>query len=169
MHHTGRRPLQSSLAPALDAQPHSHVLLNHVITMILRSPLHGLLSQNLMLISLTGRRTGRRYTFPVTYLTRDNGIIVFSNQRWWKNLRGGAAVTLRLQGREVAAFARPVEEAATVAREARLFLQQKGVRAAAMINLRLDRRRQPTDAEIADSTRGHVVVDITFLPAERAV
>jgi hypothetical protein len=140
--------------------PHSHALLNRLIPLILRSPLHSLLSRNLMLVTFTGRRSGRRFTIPVTYLERDEAILVFSNQRWWKNLRGGAPVTLRLRGRELSGRAEPIEDATTVAREVRAFLARKGRRAAALINLRLDPAREPTEAEIADSARGHIVVSI---------
>src|SRR5262245_25017771 len=64
------------------------------MTWLLRSPLHGLLSSQVMLITVTGSVTGTRYTFPVNYV-RDSGDLVVSSRvdrRWWRNLRGGAPV-----------------------------------------------------------------------------
>jgi len=43
---------------------------NPVVKWILRSRLHRLLSAHLLLISVTGRRTGRVYTIPVGYHLR---------------------------------------------------------------------------------------------------
>ena len=41
--------------------------LNPAVVWVLRSRLHGLLSWGLMLVTVTGRRTGRTYTIPVGY------------------------------------------------------------------------------------------------------
>jgi hypothetical protein len=77
---------------------------NPVLAALLRSPLHGLASGRLALITVTGRRSGRRYTFPVGY-ERDGervriGVGWPDRKRWWRNLRGGAPVELRLRGRD---------------------------------------------------------------------
>ncbi len=75
-------------------------------TLLLRSRLHGLLSGGLMLVTVTGRRTGRRYTTPVNYVRRDDVLTVFSRRErtWWRNLRGGAPVTVRLRGHDLGGF-----------------------------------------------------------------
>lgn len=154
--------MNESLTIPTNTPPHNHRVLNRIVSFILRSPLHRLLSGNLMLLTFTGRKSGNAFTIPVTYLQTDRQIIVFSNQKWWQNLRGGATVRMRLRGQQVAGRAEPVEETATVAREIQTFLQRKGLRAARMINLRIDTQRQPTAAELARSAGGHVVVYITL-------
>ncbi len=70
---------------------------------LLRSPLHGLVSKRLMLISFTGRKSGKTYTTPVEYHQQGDCISVLTRKErvWWKNLRGGAPVTLRLRGHDV--------------------------------------------------------------------
>ena len=40
---------------------------NHVVKGILRSPAHGLLSDRLLVMTVTGRRTGKKRSFPVAY------------------------------------------------------------------------------------------------------
>lgn len=40
--------------------------MNKVSTMILRSPLHGLISNSVLLITFSGRKSGKRYTTPIT-------------------------------------------------------------------------------------------------------
>jgi deazaflavin-dependent oxidoreductase (nitroreductase family) len=73
---------------------------NVFVKLILRSPLHGLLSKNTLLIAVTGRRSGRQYTTPVNYVRDGERITVISQMErtWWKNLRGGAQVTVLLRG-----------------------------------------------------------------------
>ncbi len=166
MHHTAAaraKTAQAGAAREPNATPHSHVILNRVIPLVLRSPLHGLLSKNLMLLTYTGRKSGRRYTIPVSYFMPGDGeaIRVFSNQRWWRNLRGGASVTLRLRGSDVDAVAEVIEERETVAREVASFLAAKGAKAAPMINLPLTEKDAPTEARIAIASRDHVVIYIS--------
>ncbi len=73
---------------------------NPLVRMLLRSPLHRLLSGQLMLLVYRGRRSGRMYTFPVGYFTwGDDQVIAFSSARWWVNLRDGRTVRLLLRGR----------------------------------------------------------------------
>lgn len=84
---------------------------NSIITALLRSPLHRLLSRSLMLITVTGRRSGRQYTTPVSYV-RDENYIWFISRRqriWWRNLSDGAPVTLWLRGKEVTGKAYVIE------------------------------------------------------------
>jgi deazaflavin-dependent oxidoreductase (nitroreductase family) len=75
---------------------------NPVVRGVLRSPAHRLLSGNLALITVTGRRSGRVYTFPVAYRREgDVATIVVGwpeRKRWWRNLREPASVSLRLAG-----------------------------------------------------------------------
>jgi hypothetical protein len=69
---------------------------------ILRSPLHPLMSQSTAVISITGRKSGSEYSFPVNY-QRDGSIAWITSMKdrtWWKNLRGGAGVLLRIQGKD---------------------------------------------------------------------
>ena len=85
---------------------------NFTLAAILRSPLHRLLSRNLMLITVIGRKSGQTITVPVSYQQRDGAVRIISERtdRWWRNLRGGAPVTLQLQGREAKGQASVIEE-----------------------------------------------------------
>ena len=86
---------------------------NKMMMWLLRSPLHGTVSKKMMLMTVTGRKSGKKYTFPVSYIREGGGMICMSNRvgrTWWKNLRGGADVTLRLRGKAVAGYATVVED-----------------------------------------------------------
>jgi len=79
--------------------------MNPIFRTILRSPLHWIFSSALLLITVTGRRTGRRYTIPVGYQRDGNQIVILVSQarrkQWWRNYREPARVELWLRGRAV--------------------------------------------------------------------
>ena len=84
-------------------------VLNAGVGLLLRSPLHGLASGRIMLLTVTGRRSGRLFTVPVSYLRYGAGFFCFTSGRWsawWKNLRGGAPVEARVRGRWLPGSAR---------------------------------------------------------------
>jgi hypothetical protein len=77
---------------------------NRVVRVILRSRWHRLLSGRLLLITVTGRRTGREHTLPVGYTETGAGVRIGvaapERKRWWRNLVGGAPVRVRLRGED---------------------------------------------------------------------
>ena len=80
---------------------------NDFMAWVLRSPFHGMLSNGMMLITITGRKTGKTYTTPVGYYMEDGTMwVITSRERtWWKNLQGGAKVDLLLKRKPVTGFA----------------------------------------------------------------
>jgi len=85
-------------------------MLNKTMKLLLRSPLHRVISKYLLLITFTGRKSGKTYTTPVSYAQEDGQVTIFTHANWWKNLRGGAPVSLRLRGRDVQGQAEPIAE-----------------------------------------------------------
>jgi hypothetical protein len=65
---------------------------NPLIAGILRAPvLHWLLSPTCMLLTITGRKSGRRYTIPVGYQRYGDDLITLVSKArrksWWRNFR----------------------------------------------------------------------------------
>jgi deazaflavin-dependent oxidoreductase (nitroreductase family) len=77
---------------------------NPLVRAILRSPLHWLVSGGLILITVTGRRTGRQYTIPVGYQRDGDALTVIVSEarkkQWWRNYREPSPIGVRLRGRE---------------------------------------------------------------------
>jgi deazaflavin-dependent oxidoreductase (nitroreductase family) len=71
---------------------------NSAMKFVLRSPVHGMVSKTLLLITFTGRKSGKTYTTPVSYSQHDDQVYIFTHAEWWKNLRNGAPVRLRIRG-----------------------------------------------------------------------
>ena len=70
---------------------------NPIMRLVLGSRAHRMMSGQLMLLSFTGRRTGRSYTTPVSYVREGTNLLVPGGGAWWKNLTSGTA-RVRLQG-----------------------------------------------------------------------
>ncbi len=84
---------------------------NGFMAAVLRSPVHGLVDGAFVLLTVTGRKTGRDYTTPVNYVRGDGGLTVLSRRgrTWWRNLGGGRPVTLRLRGERVTGAGRVLD------------------------------------------------------------
>jgi deazaflavin-dependent oxidoreductase (nitroreductase family) len=59
--------------------------------------------RRLMLISFTGRKTGKSYRQPVSYVRHDGTLLTPGGGRWKLNLREDEPVRIRLRGRDLAA------------------------------------------------------------------
>lgn len=92
---------------------------NLVVVGLLRSPLHRLASDSLLLITYRGRRSGRSFTIPVMYAEHEGTLTIFvghsERKMWWRNLRAGAQVEVRLRGHRQRGHAEVVQGSAAVA------------------------------------------------------
>ncbi len=80
-------------------------LLNPLMKLILNSPFHQGLSKRVMVLSFTGRKTGKRYSTPVSYVWEGDHVIVVTFSPWWKNFKEPAPVQMRIQGKSVSGTA----------------------------------------------------------------
>lgn len=127
---------------------------NPVVKAILRSPMHRLLSKKVMLLTLTGRRSGRTYTVPVgRYDAGDGSFLLSAGGAWRHNLRGGADVRVTLDGRERRAHAILEEDPDRAAEEFKALLDRVGPRALGM-KVRGDHAPTVADVKAALADRG---------------
>jgi F420H(2)-dependent quinone reductase len=68
-----------------------------VVRWVLSGRAHSLMSRQLLLVTFTGRRTGRSFTTAVSYVRDGNELLIPGGGGWWKNL-GSGPVTVRLRG-----------------------------------------------------------------------
>jgi len=61
-----------------------------VVSRILRSQSHRLLSANVAVLRYSERRSGRQFVMPVQCVARDDGVVVLAgraeSKSWWRNL-----------------------------------------------------------------------------------
>jgi hypothetical protein len=79
----------------------ANVLMRRVLALPVATPL----SDRLMLLYLTGRKTGRAYRQPVSYVRQGEVLLTPGGGNWKLNLEPGRSERIRLRGRDV--LARP--------------------------------------------------------------
>jgi hypothetical protein len=76
-------------------------IVNPTIRTLLRSPIHRLVSGKLLVITVVGRGSGRRYSIPVAYAESNGCLLVGTSARWHRNLQGVEPVLVHLRDRAV--------------------------------------------------------------------
>lgn len=111
---------------------------NDFVVKALQSPLH-VLMDNTMLITVTGRKTGRKITLPVNYYRDGTTLWILSSRdrTWWKNLVPGSGVGLHLNGQDCWGFGEAILEETAVASQLVEYVKRLPM-AARSIGLRID-------------------------------
>lgn len=78
---------------------------NAVVRLLLRSPLHRMMSHNTLVLAVTGRKTGKVYRVPVSYSPDGSDLVCFTDAPWWKNLHPSAPVIAIIDGQRRSATA----------------------------------------------------------------
>jgi len=85
-------------------------LVNRPMRWVLVLPVPTPLSRRLMVVTHVGRRSGRTYRQPVSYVRNGETLLTPGGGRWTRNLHDGEPVQLRLAGRRVTAIPEPVRD-----------------------------------------------------------
>jgi hypothetical protein len=131
---------------------------NRFMTFALRSPLQRLVPGT-MLIEFNGRKSRKLIAVPVNYLRQDGILYTVSlrHRTWWRNLIGGAPVTVRLQGRAIAAMAEALTDPQAVADSLQTLIRLAPTRAK-YYRVSIDARGDPDRAELARAAESRVIV-----------
>ena len=139
--------------------------INRVMAWLLKSPFHSLVSKNMLLITVTGRKSGKLITTPTAYL-RDGQTLWIISQRsskWWRNLREGANATVVLGGKSIQGRGSIIEDEHAVAQ--RLFDNFKiDAKRARFAQVRIDKNGLPVFEDCERTAKKMLAVKIE-LPA----
>jgi hypothetical protein len=137
-----------------------YAALNPVMTALLRSPIHGIASANLCIFSYRGRRTGKSYSTPLSFMREGSIVRLLSshNTRWWNNfLDGPVDVDIEIGRKTFYGKAQTtVEDGEAFRNGVRSFLTAVP-RDARVYGIKLDSNRKPREEDIAQAA-GHVVL-----------
>jgi hypothetical protein len=92
-----RRPLRRRL------QARAMRVINVPMRFVLSRSVATPLTRRLMLITYTGRRSGKQYRQPLSYVEHDGALLTPGGGKWKLNLPPGEPVRMRLRGRDVTA------------------------------------------------------------------
>jgi len=134
---------------------------NPMMIWLLKSPLHGMISRGVMLVTVAGCKSGRTISIPTNYLRDGNTLWVISwrDRMWWRNLRGGANVQVLLAGRGVEGRGQVIEEEKAVAQS--LFdYYRKTPQVAKYVQVGLDTAGKPILADCERAAQKMVMIRI---------
>ena len=119
-------------------------LINPIVKVLLRSPLHSLISNNTMIIEYVGHKSGRVMSTPVSYVRKGNDIFSFADpiHLWWKNLKANNDVQLTIEGKGYKGKAQIIENQDEVLVSYSFFLNILP-RSAKFSNIQLDENNCP--------------------------
>jgi hypothetical protein len=136
-------------------------IINPVMRFLLRSPVHGLLSNSLMLITFTGRKSGKQFTTPVRYIQTGSSVRCFTaaENQWWRNMRSGARVSLLIKGQQTtyqaqAIFDKPADIKQQLVSYLALFPQD-----AAYHDIRLNKDKSLNEQDLEQAACNAIVVE----------
>jgi deazaflavin-dependent oxidoreductase (nitroreductase family) len=99
-----------------------------------------------MLLTVTGRKSGRSYTMPVSRHEQPDGTLVVAAAGGWRhNLREGIDVRVTLDGRERTAHVTPGEDPVRATEVFKGLLERAGTRA---VGVKVNVEHSPTPEEI---------------------
>src|SRR4051812_20044267 len=103
-------------------------VVNRVMRWLLSSPRRSRrVGRHLMLLHVTGRKSGRRLVMPVAYRDAGDGrLLVLTNSGWRVNLRGDAPAVVTIFGRDHPARTELVEDPPAVAAIYRRLIDEVG-------------------------------------------
>ncbi|WP_404380911.1 nitroreductase/quinone reductase family protein [Knoellia locipacati] len=137
-------------------------ILNPILRTVLRSPAHRAFSKDLMLLHVTGRRTGRVYVVPVGRHEHHGGLVASAGGSWRRNLRNGADCDVTLDGRRRHARGVLVDDPHEVAVIFSDLLAAMGRDRANRLGLQLNVDRLPTLEELSAALVDRNVVRLTL-------
>ncbi len=139
---------------------------NAFMKAIIVSPLHGLMGDGLALITVTGRKSGRRISTPVNVSPQGREFLVLSyrNRTWWRNLLEGRSGELHHRGKSFSVSARILDQASGVLPVLKSYFEQYPDRAK-YFGIRMDVKGVVLQAELARAAEERVAVFLTPLPS----
>jgi hypothetical protein len=136
-------------------------IINPVMGFFLRSPLHRLWSSSLMLITFTGRKSGKQFTTPVRYIQTGDTVRCFTaaENQWWRNLRDGAQVSLLIKRQSGEYEAQAIFDNPTVIKEQLMSYLALFPEDAAYHDIRLNKDKSLNQQDLEQSVNHAVVVE----------
>jgi hypothetical protein len=137
------------------------MIYNGLISWLLRSPLHGLVSKSILLIEVKGRKSGKTISVPVNYIREGSTLWVTSQRqrKWWRNLIGGAALSMCLAGRNLKGKGRAITDVAEVG-DGLLSYFRLAPHYAKYFGVKLDAAGQPDAQDCAKAAQERILVRI---------
>lgn len=137
---------------------------NPMVKWLLRSPLHGIMSGNTVVLHYQGRKSGRAYSLPVNYVQSGQTLYLISSpdRTWWRNLRDGAQVQLELRRQVRQGWGEVLSGEAATNGLTELVKAAPGF--ARYLKIRMDKDGRPDQQDIIAAARERVILRVQLEP-----
>jgi hypothetical protein len=154
---------------AIDVEhPPSAVLkvVNPMLGLLLRTPLAGPARKQLMVLSFTGRKTGKPYSIPVSAHVIDHDLYALTGASWKQNFRDGAPAQVVYDGKTTAMRGELIRDRVVVSDLFHRCAESYGLRRAQRtMGLKFRDQRIPTRDEFAEAVDRMHLGAVRFTPA----
>jgi hypothetical protein len=141
-------------------------VVNPILRFLLRTPVMGGARKHLMVVSFTGRKSGRQYTIPLGAHRIDNDLYALTAAPWQRNFRDGAVATVLHNGKTTTMCGELVQDRSAVAGLYRRCCESYGVkRAQRMLGMKFRDVRIPTLEEFTEAVDHSHLAAIRLTPA----
>ena len=126
---------------------------------VLKSPIHWLVSFQLMLLVVIGRKTGRQFEIPVSFAKLDGVYVALTLKanQWWRNLRGGTCTAV-IRGERVACTIDIIDDdISSIEQNLRALINHNPLDAP-FAGVRLNWRLKPNEDDLRTAAQRHVVL-----------
>jgi hypothetical protein len=89
-------------------------VVNPILRLLLHTPVMGGARDQIMVLSFTGRKSGRRYSIPVSAHRIDGQLYALTGAPWKRNFRDGAAADVLLGGKSTTMRGELIEDPSVV-------------------------------------------------------
>ena len=138
---------------------------NPLLRRLLQTPVMGSMRKAMMVLSFTGRKSGQRYSIPVSAHLIDGDLYALAGAAWRLNFRGGATAEVLHDGTTKTMRGELIEDPPIVAELSRRCAEAYGVKAAQrMMGLKFRDPRIPTTEEFAEAAKANHVGAIRLTP-----
>jgi hypothetical protein len=141
-------------------------VVNPALNLLLRTPLAGPARKQLMVLSFTGRKTGRPYTIPLSAHVIDHDLYTLTGASWKQNFRNGAPAQVVYDGKTTAMRGELIRDRTVVSDLFHRCAESYGVqRAQRMMGLKFRDQRIPTREEFSEAVDRLHLAAVRLTPA----
>lgn len=137
---------------------------NPLTMKLLGSRLHFLLSRDLLVANFRGRKSGKRFSAPLSYVEVGGRLYLCTRPEaanWWKNMREGVPVEITWRGRPTQARATVLDSSSSEAEVGfRAFLAHNPGTASLLYNVEIDKGGEPDNEDVLREVQQSVIVRI---------
>jgi hypothetical protein len=140
-------------------------IVNPVLGFVLGTPLAGAARKQMMVVNVTGRKTGRSYSIPLSAHVIDGQLYALTSAPWKNNFRDGADAEVLHNGKRTPMRGELITDPAVVAELSHRCAQSYGVkRAQRMMGLAFREQRIPTLEEFTEAAQREHMSAVKLTP-----